>query len=359
MPLVLTVYLVDDQNQPTIRTIISNHRPSTPTTARLSIHIMSAPPPLSSLTEAQTTELLNTTRILHLLHHRNKNQHRAQPWWRHFNMFRRQTTSLLTELSPVPKTTTKSPPTSKPKPTKAAPSGSKAKPKAPKTRSLLPSEVRALTAERQERAEARLRLWTEVLVPRWWKAFSQLVAGPQYGAVGVVLLAVLGRVGRILRLVEEFPVREGEEEVLKELEKEVEEGGDVGVRVEREENVTRPFAEEVRDSGVRMEREAEEPVEEKKKGKTRKADAVVSTAKSTSLKKKREAVLAAEGLVETRMEEMEVDSRVEVKRKPKKSGIEETAEVKAGLKRSMPSLKKKAKKKKKGDAIDDIFSGLI
>ena len=37
--------------------------------------------------------------ILHLFHHRNKNQHRRSIWWRHFSNFRRQLDALVGEIS--------------------------------------------------------------------------------------------------------------------------------------------------------------------------------------------------------------------------------------------------------------------
>jgi len=43
-------------------------------------------------------ELTSITHLLHLFHHRNKNQHRLSKWWKSFSQLRRQTGKLLTEF---------------------------------------------------------------------------------------------------------------------------------------------------------------------------------------------------------------------------------------------------------------------
>jgi len=56
-------------------------------------------PPSTLLTSSQPqTTLLTQSRLLHLLHHRNKNQHRRSNWYRHFSSFRREVKKLCGEL---------------------------------------------------------------------------------------------------------------------------------------------------------------------------------------------------------------------------------------------------------------------
>ena len=57
-----------------------------------------------------------------------------------------------------------------------------------------------LKREHAIRSEKRLQLWRDVLVAKWYRAFSQLVADPQYAVMGVFLLTVIGKVCGILNL---------------------------------------------------------------------------------------------------------------------------------------------------------------
>jgi ribonuclease MRP protein subunit RMP1 len=43
-------------------------------------------------------ELTSVHQILHLTHHRNKNQHRLSKWYKSFSQLRRQVAKLITEL---------------------------------------------------------------------------------------------------------------------------------------------------------------------------------------------------------------------------------------------------------------------
>lgn len=51
-------------------------------------------PQLSSIKQ----ELSSITQILHLTHHRNKNQHRLTKWWKQFSILRRNTSKLLLDV---------------------------------------------------------------------------------------------------------------------------------------------------------------------------------------------------------------------------------------------------------------------
>lgn len=56
--------------------------------------------PLDLLKPSSQTRhtLLQHLRLLHLLHHRNKNQHRRSQWFRHFSTFRREAGRACTDL---------------------------------------------------------------------------------------------------------------------------------------------------------------------------------------------------------------------------------------------------------------------
>jgi ribonuclease MRP protein subunit RMP1 len=43
-------------------------------------------------------ELLSLHQLLHLTHHRNKNQHRLSKWYKPFSILRRQISKLISEL---------------------------------------------------------------------------------------------------------------------------------------------------------------------------------------------------------------------------------------------------------------------
>lgn len=111
--------------------------------------------------------------ILHLFHHRNKNQHRRSTWWRHFSHFRRQLQSLIldiTRLRDVPTT----------------------------------HVARAKKKTRDEKVaatvEQRLAFWQDVMVSKWQHAFSQVAADGRFATLGLVLTAVLSQACQILGL---------------------------------------------------------------------------------------------------------------------------------------------------------------
>ncbi|KIW09491.1 uncharacterized protein PV09_00369 [Verruconis gallopava] len=120
------------------------------------------------LPEHAIQELTNQWSILHLLHHRSKNQHRHSTWYRFFNMFRKQLRGILDELDPsVSKT-------------------------------ALPSHKSRVFEENTRRANKRLDFWAETMVSRWHQAFRQLIGDTQFAVIGLTLLAVLGSVVNIL-----------------------------------------------------------------------------------------------------------------------------------------------------------------
>ncbi|KAI9741869.1 MAG: hypothetical protein M1834_000257 [Cirrosporium novae-zelandiae] len=102
---------------------------------------MSTPfPPLPLLTQ--------TSHLLHILHHRNKNQHHHSHWWRYLCQLRRHISKLI------------------------------------------------LAIERGNRrdVEGRVRFLRDVFLGRCLVAFSNLVADNQFAVLGVVLVGEVGRV---------------------------------------------------------------------------------------------------------------------------------------------------------------------
>jgi len=146
--------------------------------------------------------LLTDAALLHLLHHRNKNQHRRSLWYRALQSFLRELRRLLAALA-------------------------------------LPDRASA---------SARLAFWAATpLLAHWHTSFTQLVASTQFAALGLALLGVLARVCRVTGLAA-FLVRRASEqgrvraereerevrEVLERFAGEVQlEGADLGVVVER------------------------------------------------------------------------------------------------------------------------------
>jgi ribonuclease MRP protein subunit RMP1 len=113
-------------------------------------------------------ELHSISQILHLTHHRNKNQHRLAKWYKSFSMLRRHVSKLSSELETNIQYTALSA-------------------KAKKT-----IESRAILG-------ARVAFLQDVLIERCYLAFSQLVADNQYAALGLMLMGCLARVRKVIK----------------------------------------------------------------------------------------------------------------------------------------------------------------
>ncbi|KAI9746421.1 MAG: hypothetical protein M1818_000134 [Claussenomyces sp. TS43310] len=104
--------------------------------------------------------LLAIRDLLHLAAHRNKNQHRLAKWWGPFSMLRRHVGKLVT---------------------------------------LLEENVDREQKKEHEQKTKELAVWIEdILVPRCYSPFSALVADNQYAALGLMLLATLARLNRVI-----------------------------------------------------------------------------------------------------------------------------------------------------------------
>lgn len=122
--------------------------------------------PLKFSKDDQST-LQHLSDLLHLFHHRNKNQHRRSIWWRHFSIFRRQMNLLLKDvisLNEVPQT------------------------------HLERTRKKTRDKQTQTRVRKRLDFWQNVLVSKCQSSFSQIVADGRFAAFGLVLTAVLAQV---------------------------------------------------------------------------------------------------------------------------------------------------------------------
>ncbi|KAG0648282.1 RNA-processing rmp1 [Hyphodiscus hymeniophilus] len=112
-------------------------------------------------------ELHSINQILHLTHHRNKNQHRLAKWWKSFSMLRRNLSKLFKELETNLQYTALSPKNKK-------------------------------TVESREIVERRVRFLEDVLMERCYVAFGGLVADNQYAALGLMLIGTLARARKII-----------------------------------------------------------------------------------------------------------------------------------------------------------------
>ncbi|KAB8291800.1 hypothetical protein EYC80_006592 [Monilinia laxa] len=120
----------------------------------------------------QHTHLVALTQLLHLTHHRNKNQHRLSKWYISFGTLRRQVARLLSVV-----------------PEYVIESQSRGK-------------VKGKARERKEREERELqglvKFIGEEVVPGCYLAFSQLVADNQYATLGLMLMGCLARLYKVL-----------------------------------------------------------------------------------------------------------------------------------------------------------------
>ncbi len=141
--------------------------------------------------------------LLHLFHHRNKNQHRRSIWWRHFSIFRKQLNNLIAETDQLNET--------------------------PKTH-LERSRKKAKDRELQSVIAQRLDFWQTALFSTWHGSFSQLIANGRFAVLGLVVLAVLAQACQITGITAEFEELEQLqiESVLDQFGKEMWEDGQMG-----------------------------------------------------------------------------------------------------------------------------------
>lgn len=130
-----------------------------------------------NITQEDQNQLQHLSDLLHLFHHRNKNQHRRSIWYRHFSLFRKQLNALclsLTQLNAVP------------------------------TTNLARARKKAEDAKTTQSLAERIGFWKDVMVARWQHAFSQVVADGRFSVLGLVLVAALAETCRIVGITAEF-----------------------------------------------------------------------------------------------------------------------------------------------------------
>lgn len=218
------------------------------------------------------------------------------------------------------------------------------------------ARLKALTPGLHTRISQRLKFWQNVLVARWMRAFSQVVADGRFSVLGLVMLGLLGGVCKVVGVVEGLEA-EGQAEIERVLEEFGREawGDDDGLgkavaRVDEGEAVAR-----VDDEG-----EAVARVDEREIVVREDVDDEVSAEddKADKLSHKQAKPEKSKALVDL-SEDDEADQAKAVQSSqpgPPRVAKSKTASTK---KRSTETKPKSAKKKRKkgGDAIDDLFSG--
>jgi hypothetical protein len=268
---------------------------------------LSTDPPWQTfkLSKHSLRDLRSQSSILHLLHHRSKNQHRRSPWYRHFSTFRKQLLLLLAELDPEVSPTLASP----------------------------PSQQAKVFAENLRKAEARLGFWAEVMVGKWYAAFGQLVWDTQFAVLGLALLAGLGKVVKVLGVLERM--KKGAERELV--------GSGLGSVAERG----------WRSVDVAVTAAGEDEAQE-----LREDDMGVSIDRNDDFVDDGDVRIDGVGVDIERA--LKLSASVDGEMSHRKKG-EKTSDGDTGLStlHATPKTSPRRKRKRAGDEIDDLFSGLL
>lgn len=278
------------------------------------------------------SQLEHYSNLLHLFHHRNQNQHRRSIWYRHFALFRRQLTALRADYTTL----------------SAAP-----------TTAVERTRLKALTPGLHTRISQRLTYWQDVLAARWMRAFSQVVADSRFSVLGLVMLGVLGGVCKIVGVVEGLEA-EGQaeiERVLEEFGKEAwgdDDGfGEAIVRGASDEGKAISRAEE----GEPVARDDQGEVVARRDDDEDDDKMLLDDGRARELVDHTSASAPTSALDESERKEPR-KMKVAQKRSPspaKKSKTKPSSTKKRSTEDKTKSIKKK--RKKGGDAIDDLFSG--
>ncbi|KAF2158175.1 hypothetical protein K461DRAFT_290420 [Myriangium duriaei CBS 260.36] len=251
--------------------------------------------PKSTLSTTELSDLRHLSSLLHLAHHRNRNQHRRAPFYRYFLLFRRHLSRIIdlyTTLAYVPDTHT--------------------------ARHRKKAEDRAALA----RVQGEVDFLARTLVPRCEHAFGQLIADLRFGVLGVMLIGALAQSCGILGINAWYD-DVAEQEV-----------GEVLRQFEREEWGTVKGGAEVEDLGEVVKRERSPAAEES--GTDRLASEKRVNAHSV-------------GIVQ-RVPPEPLDR--------KKHTTKKTVKERPANFEPVKEKKKKKKRKGGGDDIDDLFDGL-
>ncbi|KAK4668806.1 uncharacterized protein QC764_0106030 [Podospora pseudoanserina] len=285
------------------------------------------------LLESSLERLYPLREILQRLHHRNKNQHFSSRWWSAFDILRRNTGKLISEIedcldyAPSP-------------PSSGQLAKGKGKGKGEKTRKW---------EEGVERVLKRVRFMKEGVVVKGWVGFGRLVGDRQFAQVGLGLVGVLGEYG------------EGEVDIGDVIQRE-----DLGVKVQREEVLqsVEGDVDTVQKRKVVMRGVGEEGGVVKKKKKKRVAggdefDDIFGSFENQKSAKKKAAEKRDIPSNEVNCPNNDSDNTSQASKptsKKKKKPDDEFDDIFGGLSEETPP--KKRKKKAAGDEFDDIFGDL-
>ncbi|KAL1960009.1 hypothetical protein VTO42DRAFT_677 [Malbranchea cinnamomea] len=138
------------------------------------------PSPKANAQLPSSTEMNDVCNTMHLLYHRNKNQHLCAKWFKQLSMLRRATRKLAWEIEEVER---------------------------------IADDIH-VDADKEHslrmNALMRMEFLCKEIVPRSYRAFSTVVADTQFSALGVVLIALLSRLAKITGAETFFTEREKE-----------------------------------------------------------------------------------------------------------------------------------------------------
>ncbi|PBP20535.1 putative ribonuclease mrp protein subunit rmp1 [Diplocarpon rosae] len=147
--------------------------------------VLLSTPSKASSDPSLVQDLQELSQLLHLTHHRNKNQHRLAKWYKPFSQLRRQLLKLIAEaevLETALKFSTSSVPA-----------------KIEEREQARGKEKGKYVKAAEETVGMRVRFLEEMIVPKCFTAFSNVVADGQYAALGLFLVATLASVQTVMR----------------------------------------------------------------------------------------------------------------------------------------------------------------
>ncbi|KAI9677583.1 MAG: hypothetical protein M1817_006537 [Caeruleum heppii] len=145
--------------------------------------------PSTLLPPSTLSELRTNAHLLQLIYHRNKNQHRRSTWWKWLSQLRRHMARLLTAHDAYEAALTIS--------------GHVGDPATHSRRRVGIGSMVDRKMKIGREVEGRVRWLRGVVVPRCWGAFStSLLADTQFVALGLVLIGIVARIAKLLGGVE-------------------------------------------------------------------------------------------------------------------------------------------------------------
>ena len=184
----------------TSRTAVRISRANSHATENSPSTIQPSPRP-KDVNESKLQSLHETTTLLDQIWRRNRNQHRTQHWWKDLGLLRRNLKRLTGLLENVLDSKggigTKTGHRSK----ESEANGHDTKPRT-QIQTLSEAQQTRLRLSRLTTLEFQihtLETWLrEILLPRCWVGFSQVLAERTWAGIGLVLLGIVGEVGSIV-----------------------------------------------------------------------------------------------------------------------------------------------------------------